>query len=84
MQAKDALAEIWVDNVSLQPFTEEQWRSHQEQRISKVNKALYIKETCLFSDFCIIHQNDNFHTCGTGLYAGTQEDDSFECKRCKR
>ncbi|KAK1372809.1 GH10 domain-containing protein [Heracleum sosnowskyi] len=37
-KAEDALAEIWVENVSLQPFTEEQWRSHQEQRISKLRK----------------------------------------------
>ncbi|KAF3796307.1 Endo-1-4-beta-xylanase 2, partial [Nymphaea thermarum] len=31
--------EIWVDNVSLQPFTEEEWRSHQSQSIEKVRKS---------------------------------------------
>ncbi|GMN37907.1 hypothetical protein TIFTF001_007199 [Ficus carica] len=27
--------EIWVDSVSLQPFTKKQWRSHQDQSINK-------------------------------------------------
>ncbi|KAK1372805.1 Endo-1,4-beta-xylanase A-like protein [Heracleum sosnowskyi] len=35
---KNPQGEIWVANVSLRPFTEEQWRSHQEERISKVRK----------------------------------------------
>ncbi|XP_037494057.1 endo-1,4-beta-xylanase 5-like [Jatropha curcas] len=30
--------EIWVDSVSLQPFTMEQWRSHQDQSIDKERK----------------------------------------------
>ncbi|KAJ0078266.1 hypothetical protein Patl1_37386 [Pistacia atlantica] len=29
--------EIWVDSVSLQPFTQEEWNSHQDQSIEKVN-----------------------------------------------
>ncbi|KDP44504.1 hypothetical protein JCGZ_16337 [Jatropha curcas] len=29
--------EIWVDSVSLQPFTMEQWRSHQDQSIDKAS-----------------------------------------------
>jgi len=29
--------EISIDNVSLQPFTEQQWKSHQDQSIEKVN-----------------------------------------------
>ncbi|XP_063942073.1 endo-1,4-beta-xylanase 5-like [Daucus carota subsp. sativus] len=37
-KAKNSSAQIWVDNVSVQPFTEEQWRSHQDQRISMVRK----------------------------------------------
>ncbi|OUZ99552.1 Glycoside hydrolase [Macleaya cordata] len=35
---KNAAAEIWVDSVSLQPFSREQWRSHQDERIEKVRK----------------------------------------------
>ncbi|XP_042426046.1 endo-1,4-beta-xylanase 5-like [Zingiber officinale] len=30
--------EIWVDSVSLQPFTERQWRAHQAKAIDKVRK----------------------------------------------
>ncbi|TXG64096.1 hypothetical protein EZV62_011090 [Acer yangbiense] len=30
--------EIWADNVSLQSFTKEQWRSHQDKSIDKVRK----------------------------------------------
>ncbi|WJX63235.1 endo-1,4-beta-xylanase [Trifolium repens] len=31
-------AEIWIDNISLQPFTEKEWSSHQEQSIEKARK----------------------------------------------
>ncbi|KAJ6345722.1 hypothetical protein OIU78_008389 [Salix suchowensis] len=34
-ESKTTEAEIWVDNVSLQPFTMEQWRSHQDESIDK-------------------------------------------------
>ncbi|XP_057543764.1 endo-1,4-beta-xylanase 5-like [Amaranthus tricolor] len=37
-ETKNTNSEIWVDNVSLQPFTKKQWRSHQENTISKVRK----------------------------------------------
>ncbi|XP_047320416.1 endo-1,4-beta-xylanase 5-like [Impatiens glandulifera] len=30
--------EIWVDNISLQPFTLQQWRSHIDQSVEKVRK----------------------------------------------
>ncbi|XP_054788151.1 endo-1,4-beta-xylanase 5-like [Prosopis cineraria] len=30
--------EIWVDSISLQPFTRKQWRSHQYQSIEKIRK----------------------------------------------
>ncbi|XP_024020917.1 uncharacterized protein LOC21384356 [Morus notabilis] len=36
---KNTSAEIWADNVSLQPFTKKQWRSHQDQSISKIRKS---------------------------------------------
>ncbi|KAL5561382.1 hypothetical protein UlMin_031129 [Ulmus minor] len=37
-QSNDTSVEIWVDNVSLQPFTEEQWKAHQVQSIKKAHK----------------------------------------------
>ncbi|KAF3435563.1 hypothetical protein FNV43_RR22652 [Rhamnella rubrinervis] len=38
-ESKNTAVEIWVDNVSLQPFTKEQWRSHQEQSINKARRS---------------------------------------------
>ncbi|GMH03092.1 hypothetical protein Nepgr_004931 [Nepenthes gracilis] len=32
-------AEIWADNISLQPFTKKQWRSHQDKIIAKERKS---------------------------------------------
>ncbi|GAB4853424.1 hypothetical protein Ancab_017615 [Ancistrocladus abbreviatus] len=32
-------AEIWGDNISLQPFTKKQWKSHQDKTIEKVRKS---------------------------------------------
>ncbi|XP_043725822.1 endo-1,4-beta-xylanase 5-like [Telopea speciosissima] len=37
-ESKNATVEIWVDSVSLQPFTKKQWRSHQDRSIEKVRK----------------------------------------------
>ncbi|RHN44785.1 putative endo-1,4-beta-xylanase [Medicago truncatula] len=37
-ESNNTSVEIWVDNVSLQPFTEKQWRSHQELSIEKDRK----------------------------------------------
>ncbi|CAL9759578.1 unnamed protein product [Musa acuminata subsp. burmannicoides] len=37
-ESKDTSVEIWVDSVSLQPFTEGQWRAHQAESINKVRK----------------------------------------------
>ncbi|KAF3435561.1 hypothetical protein FNV43_RR22650 [Rhamnella rubrinervis] len=38
-ESKDTSVEIWVDSISLQPFTEEQWRSHQDQSFEKAHKG---------------------------------------------
>ncbi|XP_022942930.1 uncharacterized protein LOC111447814 [Cucurbita moschata] len=38
-ESENTSAEIWIDNVSLQPFTKEQWRSHQDRSINKVRKS---------------------------------------------
>jgi hypothetical protein len=37
MQSENPTVELWGDSVSLQPFTLEQWRSHQENSIEKVS-----------------------------------------------
>ncbi|URE24002.1 hypothetical protein MUK42_07826 [Musa troglodytarum] len=34
-ESKNTSVEIWVDSVSLQPFTEDQWRAHQAESINK-------------------------------------------------
>lgn len=38
-ESKDTSVEIWVDSISLQPFTEEEWKSHQDQSIAKIRKS---------------------------------------------
>ncbi|KAJ7967580.1 Endo-1,4-beta-xylanase [Quillaja saponaria] len=38
-QSRNATVEIWVDSISLQPFTKKQWRSHQDNSIEKVRKS---------------------------------------------
>ncbi|KFK40660.1 hypothetical protein AALP_AA2G025200 [Arabis alpina] len=38
-ESEDTMVEIWVDSVSLQPFTQEEWNSHQEQSIIKARKG---------------------------------------------
>uniref|UniRef100_A0A1D1YQM1 Endo-1,4-beta-xylanase C n=2 Tax=Anthurium amnicola TaxID=1678845 RepID=A0A1D1YQM1_9ARAE len=37
-ETENATLEVWVDSVSLQPFTEKQWRTHQAESIEKVRK----------------------------------------------
>ncbi|XP_027355480.1 endo-1,4-beta-xylanase 5-like [Abrus precatorius] len=37
-ESNSTSVEIWIDSVSLQPFTEEEWRSHQYQSIEKARK----------------------------------------------
>ncbi|XP_042515955.1 endo-1,4-beta-xylanase 5-like [Macadamia integrifolia] len=37
-ESKNTTVEIWVDSVSLQPFTKKQWSSHHDQSVEKVRK----------------------------------------------
>ncbi|XP_068323154.1 endo-1,4-beta-xylanase 5-like [Pyrus communis] len=37
-EAENTSVEIWMDNVSLQPFTKDEWRSHQDNSINEVRK----------------------------------------------
>nr|VDD00219.1 unnamed protein product [Brassica oleracea] len=38
-ESEDTTAEIWVDSVSLQPFTQEEWNSHHKQSINITRKG---------------------------------------------
>ncbi|CAF2031831.1 unnamed protein product [Brassica oleracea] len=38
-ESEDTTVEIWVDSVSLQPFTQEEWNAHHEQTIHKTRKG---------------------------------------------
>ncbi|KAL6195342.1 hypothetical protein ACLB2K_030961 [Fragaria x ananassa] len=38
-ESKNTSVEIWVDSVSLQPFTEKEWKSHHDQSIEKNRKS---------------------------------------------
>ncbi|XP_054793474.1 endo-1,4-beta-xylanase 5-like [Prosopis cineraria] len=38
-ESNNASVEIWVDSVSLQPFTKEQWKSHQYQSMEQTRKG---------------------------------------------
>ncbi|XP_059446333.1 endo-1,4-beta-xylanase 5-like [Corylus avellana] len=37
-ESENASVDIWVDSISLQPFTKEQWKSHQVESIEKTRK----------------------------------------------
>ncbi|KAH1158531.1 hypothetical protein GLYMA_11G105100v4 [Glycine max] len=37
-EGNNTSVEIWIDNVALQPFTEGEWRSHQDESIEKARK----------------------------------------------
>ncbi|CAL1379419.1 unnamed protein product [Linum trigynum] len=38
-QTQNSTADVMVDSISLQPFTPEEWKSHQDQTMDKVRKA---------------------------------------------
>jgi hypothetical protein len=40
LQSNNPSVEIWADNVSLQPFTKEEWRSHQDNNIERVSNLM--------------------------------------------
>ncbi|KAI3805009.1 hypothetical protein L1987_26985 [Smallanthus sonchifolius] len=39
LQSENPSVDIWVDSVSLQPFTPEEWKSHQYQSIEKIRRS---------------------------------------------
>ncbi|KAK9054722.1 hypothetical protein SSX86_025801 [Deinandra increscens subsp. villosa] len=38
-QSENPTVDIWVDSVSLQPFTQEEWKSHQDHSIEKMRRS---------------------------------------------
>ncbi|KAI4371386.1 hypothetical protein MLD38_019628 [Melastoma candidum] len=38
-ESRNTSIDLFIDNVSLQPFSKKQWRSHQDERIKKVRKG---------------------------------------------
>ncbi|KAI3755467.1 hypothetical protein L1987_55268 [Smallanthus sonchifolius] len=38
-QSENPSVDIWVDSVSLQPFTQEEWKSHQYESIEKIRRS---------------------------------------------
>ncbi|KAF2592348.1 hypothetical protein F2Q70_00043903 [Brassica cretica] len=39
VKSESVTAEIWVESVSLQPFTQEEWTPHYEQRLNMMRKG---------------------------------------------
>ncbi|XWS68133.1 hypothetical protein CRYUN_Cryun04dG0064300 [Craigia yunnanensis] len=42
-ESHNTSVEIWVDSVSLQPFTQEEWKSHQVESIGKTKRRVRIR-----------------------------------------
>ncbi|XP_050366881.1 endo-1,4-beta-xylanase 5-like [Argentina anserina] len=38
-KSKNRAVDIWVDSISLQPFTKDEWKSHQDKSIDEVRKS---------------------------------------------
>ncbi|WJX14885.1 endo-1,4-beta-xylanase [Trifolium repens] len=61
-ESENPTVELWADSVSLQPFTIEQWRSHQDNNIEKVRKSkvrfqvTHLNETTLDGAKIVIKQ----------------------------
>ncbi|KAL5855316.1 hypothetical protein ACOSQ4_005118 [Xanthoceras sorbifolium] len=72
-ESKNARVEIWADSVSLQPFTKEQWRSHQDKSIEKVRKQkvrfhlTYANKTALEGGVISIKQIKSGFPFGCGM-----------------
>ncbi|KAI4295770.1 hypothetical protein L6164_035780 [Bauhinia variegata] len=72
-ESKNTTVEIWVDSVSLQPFTKQQWRSHQDKSIDKVRKSrvrlqiTHINETTPEGASVLITQNKPGFPFGCGM-----------------
>ncbi|XP_028767204.1 endo-1,4-beta-xylanase 5-like isoform X4 [Neltuma alba] len=61
-ESQNTEVELWVDSVSLQPFTKTEWRSHQDYNIERVRKRnvrfqiLHTNETTLEGTTVLINQ----------------------------
>ncbi|EEF29963.1 hydrolase, hydrolyzing O-glycosyl compounds, putative [Ricinus communis] len=72
-ECKNTIVDIWIDNVSLQPFTMEEWRSHQDKIIEKVRKtkvklqATYANQTVFEGAVVSIKQTRPHFPFGCGM-----------------
>ncbi|KAF2294412.1 hypothetical protein GH714_010785 [Hevea brasiliensis] len=72
-ESKNTTVEIWIDNVSLQPFTMEQWRSHQDESIHKERKrkvrfqVTYANKTAVEGAIISIKQTQSSFPFGCGM-----------------
>ncbi|KAJ9175130.1 hypothetical protein P3X46_013712 [Hevea brasiliensis] len=72
-ESKNTTVEIWIDNVSLQPFTMEQWRSHQDESIHKERKrkvrfqVTYANKTAVEGAVISIKQTESSFPFGCGM-----------------
>ncbi|KAJ0078263.1 hypothetical protein Patl1_37385 [Pistacia atlantica] len=73
LESKNTKVEIWADNVSLQSFTEEQWRLHQDKSIEKVRKRkvrfqlIYANKTSMEGAIVSIKQIKSGFPFGCGM-----------------
>ncbi|KAJ0009966.1 hypothetical protein Pint_33673 [Pistacia integerrima] len=73
LKSKNTKVEIWADNISLQPFTKQQWRSHQEKSIEKVRKRKvkfqlkHANKTALDAAIVSIKQTNSGFPFGCGM-----------------
>ncbi|GKV19816.1 hypothetical protein SLEP1_g30033 [Rubroshorea leprosula] len=73
LECRNTRVDIWADSLSMQPFTPEQWRTHQEESINKVRKSrvslqlTYANETALDGAIVSIKQTKPGFPFGCGI-----------------
>ncbi|XP_058773666.1 endo-1,4-beta-xylanase 5-like [Vicia villosa] len=70
-ESENPTVEIWIDSVSLQPFTREEWRSHQDNSIERVRKSKV--------GFQVTHPNETALEGATVVIKQTKTDFPFGC-----
>ncbi|WJX21148.1 endo-1,4-beta-xylanase [Trifolium repens] len=70
-ESENPTVELWVDSVSLQPFTRKQWRSHQDNNIERVRKSRV--------RFQVTHPNKTALEGATIVIKQTKADFPFGC-----
>ncbi|OIW12854.1 hypothetical protein TanjilG_24787 [Lupinus angustifolius] len=72
-ESKNTRVEIWADSISLQPFTEKQWRQHQDENTERVHKSKVrfqvtdMNESALQGAKVFINQTSSSFPFGVGI-----------------